>query len=122
MKKDLGCLSKEAYGNAVLSSIEFPEDAATPLHREGKVRAFWMQTDSCSPRLFPDVTGHKDGCVRASHQCHLMELGPIRDSCVISRKVVDLPKSFNSGMLQQKVKCSWVVQGAEVFKQRMQAL
>jgi hypothetical protein len=33
MKKDLGCLSKEAYGNAVLSSIEFPEDAATPLHR-----------------------------------------------------------------------------------------
>lgn len=41
---------------------------------------------SCSPRLFPDVTGHKDGCVRASHQCHLMELGPIRDSCVISRR------------------------------------
>jgi len=29
----LGCPSKEAYGNAVLSLIEFPEDAATPLHR-----------------------------------------------------------------------------------------
>jgi len=49
---------------------------------------------SCSPRLFPDVTGHKDGCVEghkdgcvdASHQCHLMEPGPIRDSCVISRR------------------------------------
>jgi len=44
-EEGLGCPSKEAYGNAVLSSIEFPADAATPLHTEGKVRAFWMQTD-----------------------------------------------------------------------------
>jgi hypothetical protein len=31
-EEGLGCPSKEAYGNAVLSSIEFPADAATPLH------------------------------------------------------------------------------------------